>query len=122
MVADILTLAPVARGGARGDTVRDPHPPCQSPDRAALPDLLHRARACPARRSDARSGGVRTGRWTNGLELGRVELNHTRAQLGLPPLAHVHGGTSRELALVATFPQLEYPRGVARAHATSWDR
>src|SRR5207247_535051 len=28
----------------------------------------------------------------------------------LPPLEHVHGGISRRLALVATFPQLEYPR------------
>jgi UDP:flavonoid glycosyltransferase YjiC (YdhE family) len=45
-----------------------------------------------------------------GLERGRRELNDTRARLGLPPLAHVHGGISRELALVATFPQLEYPR------------
>jgi UDP:flavonoid glycosyltransferase YjiC (YdhE family) len=45
-----------------------------------------------------------------GLELGRSELNHTRARLGLAPLAHVHGGISRELALVGTFPQLEYPR------------
>ncbi len=45
-----------------------------------------------------------------GLENGRLALNRTRAQLGLPPLAHTHGGTSRELALVATFPQLEYPR------------
>ncbi len=46
----------------------------------------------------------------NGLELGRRELNDTRKRLGLPPLEHVHGGTSRQLALVATFPQLEYPR------------
>lgn len=45
-----------------------------------------------------------------GLEGGRIALNDTRAQVGLPPLDHVHGGTSRELALVATFPQLEYPR------------
>ncbi len=45
-----------------------------------------------------------------GLELGRRELNDTRAQLGLPALDHVHGGISRRLALVATFPQLEYPR------------
>jgi UDP:flavonoid glycosyltransferase YjiC (YdhE family) len=45
-----------------------------------------------------------------GLELGRVELNRTRRLLGLAPLDHVHGGISRELALVATFPQLEYPR------------
>jgi UDP:flavonoid glycosyltransferase YjiC (YdhE family) len=46
----------------------------------------------------------------HGLELGREQLNRTRAHLGLPPLDHVHGGISRELALVATFPQLEYPR------------
>jgi UDP:flavonoid glycosyltransferase YjiC (YdhE family) len=45
-----------------------------------------------------------------GEELGREELNGARARVGLPPLAHVHGGISRELALVATFPQLEYPR------------
>ena len=45
-----------------------------------------------------------------GLERGRQELNGTRAQLGLPPLEHFHGGISRELALVATLPQLEYPR------------
>jgi len=41
---------------------------------------------------------------------GRDELNGARRRVGLPPLAHVHGGISRRLALVATFPQLEYPR------------
>jgi UDP:flavonoid glycosyltransferase YjiC (YdhE family) len=52
-----------------------------------------------------------------GLERGRMELNRTRAEVGLPELAHVHGGISRELALVATFPQLEYPRAwPAHAH------
>lgn len=45
-----------------------------------------------------------------GLELGRSELNRTRARLGLEPLERVHGGISAELALVATLPQLEYPR------------
>jgi UDP:flavonoid glycosyltransferase YjiC (YdhE family) len=45
-----------------------------------------------------------------GEELGRRELNDARAGVGLPPLAHAHGGISRELALVASFPQLEYPR------------
>lgn len=45
-----------------------------------------------------------------GLESGRLALNDTREQVGLPPLSHAHGGTSRQLALVATFPQLEYPR------------
>lgn len=45
-----------------------------------------------------------------GEEQGRVELNGARARVGLPPLDEVHGGISRELAIVATFPQLEYPR------------
>src|SRR5919201_1520852 len=29
---------------------------------------------------------------------------------GLPPLDYIHNGISRRLAIVATFPQLEYPR------------
>jgi UDP:flavonoid glycosyltransferase YjiC (YdhE family) len=45
-----------------------------------------------------------------GLEQGRDQLNDSRGRVGLPPLDHVHGGISRQLALVATFPQLEYPR------------
>jgi UDP:flavonoid glycosyltransferase YjiC (YdhE family) len=45
-----------------------------------------------------------------GERQGRAELNETRARVGLPPLDHVHGGMSRRLALVATLPQLEYPR------------
>jgi UDP:flavonoid glycosyltransferase YjiC (YdhE family) len=45
-----------------------------------------------------------------GLERGRGELNETRRRLGLPALAHVHGGISHQLCMVATFPQLEYPR------------
>ena len=47
-----------------------------------------------------------------GARRGREELNGARARLGLGPLAHVHGGISRRLALVGTFPQLEYPRAV----------
>jgi MGT family glycosyltransferase len=45
-----------------------------------------------------------------GLEHGRRDLNQQRARLGLPPVQHFHGGISPDLALVATFPQLEYPR------------
>jgi UDP:flavonoid glycosyltransferase YjiC (YdhE family) len=45
-----------------------------------------------------------------GLRQGRDELNATRAEVGLPALERVHGGMSEELVLVATFPQLEYPR------------
>jgi UDP:flavonoid glycosyltransferase YjiC (YdhE family) len=45
-----------------------------------------------------------------GLEQGRREYNECRARLGLGPLPFVHTGISRALALVATLPQLEYPR------------
>lgn len=45
-----------------------------------------------------------------GLEQGRRDLNRQRERLGLAPIDRFHGGISTELALVATFPQLEYPR------------
>jgi UDP:flavonoid glycosyltransferase YjiC (YdhE family) len=45
-----------------------------------------------------------------GLEQGREQLNEARRRVGLGPLPWTHGGVSRELAIVATFPQLEYPR------------
>jgi UDP:flavonoid glycosyltransferase YjiC (YdhE family) len=45
-----------------------------------------------------------------GLERGRREYNECRARLGLGPLPYVHTGVSRSLTLVATLPQLEYPR------------
>ena len=46
-----------------------------------------------------------------GLKRGRDELNGARERLGLPPIDELHGGLSRRLTMVATFPQLEYPRG-----------
>jgi len=45
-----------------------------------------------------------------GLRRGRDELNETRARLGLGPIERFHGGMSELLAIVGTFPQLEYPR------------
>jgi UDP:flavonoid glycosyltransferase YjiC (YdhE family) len=45
-----------------------------------------------------------------GLRRGRDELNETRSRLGLGPIERFHGGISELLAIVATFPQLEYPR------------
>ena len=55
-------------------------------------------------------------RWANrrfvqgSLEQGRDEYNETRRRLGLAPLPWVHTALSRELTLVGTLPQLEYPR------------
>ncbi len=45
-----------------------------------------------------------------GLAQGRDDLNRQRARLGLAPTERFHGGISPDLALVGTFPQLEYPR------------
>jgi MGT family glycosyltransferase len=45
-----------------------------------------------------------------GLERGRDEYNQSREVVGLAPTERLHGGISEQLALVATFPQLEYPR------------
>jgi UDP:flavonoid glycosyltransferase YjiC (YdhE family) len=44
------------------------------------------------------------------LEAGRDQYNETRRRLGLGPLPWVHTALSRELTLVGTLPQLEYPR------------
>jgi UDP:flavonoid glycosyltransferase YjiC (YdhE family) len=109
VVADILTLAPALAAEIAGipRATLVPHLyPHHEPDfpifsigarlpRSGLGRALWRRAQRPVNR---------------GLELGRGELNNTRARLGLEPLAHVHGGISRELALVCTYPQLEYPR------------
>jgi UDP:flavonoid glycosyltransferase YjiC (YdhE family) len=45
-----------------------------------------------------------------GLRRGTAELNETRRRVGLGPAPGPHNGLSRQLCLVATLPQLEYPR------------
>jgi UDP:flavonoid glycosyltransferase YjiC (YdhE family) len=109
VVADILTLAPALAAELEGV-------PCAT----LIPHVYpHGEPDFPIYSLGARLPGTAAGRWmwrhaqrpvTRGLERGRRELNETRATLGLAALPHVHGGISRELALVATFPQLEYPR------------
>jgi UDP:flavonoid glycosyltransferase YjiC (YdhE family) len=109
VVADILTLAPALAGELAGVPVATviPHlDPRMAPGGAPY--------SCGARLPRTRAGRAL---WRaadpllrHGLELGRSQLNETRRRLGLPALEHVHGGISAALALVATFPQLEYPR------------
>jgi UDP:flavonoid glycosyltransferase YjiC (YdhE family) len=108
-VADILTLAPAL--AAEIDGV-----PCAT----LIPHVYpHNETDFPIYSLGARLPRTAGGRalwramqWpvNRGLELGRRELNETRRRLGLPALDYVHNGISRRLALVATFPQLEYPR------------
>ncbi len=112
VVADILTLAPALAAELEEVSVATliphvhPHPPAGAPiysigarlPRTALGRAFWRRATRPVE---------------HGLERGRQDLNSVRERLGLPPLDHVHGGISRQLALVGTFPQLEYPRAAA---------
>jgi len=109
VVSDILTLAPSLaaelRGVPRATLIPHLHPVHESglpifgvgmePPRTAAGRLGWRA-ALPLLET--------------GLRIGRRELNETRARIGLPPQERLHGGISERLAIVATFPQLEYPR------------
>jgi UDP:flavonoid glycosyltransferase YjiC (YdhE family) len=109
VVADILTLAPALAGELEGVPV------------ATLVPHVHPAPppGAPPYSFGARWPRTEVGRrlWRRldplverGLRYGQRELNATRAALGLPPVTRVHGGISDRLCLVATFPQLEYPR------------
>jgi UDP:flavonoid glycosyltransferase YjiC (YdhE family) len=109
VVADILTLAPAlaAELGEVPCATLIPH--VYPPGEPGFPiySLGARRPRTPAGRAMWRHAH---GPVARGLERGRVELNRTRSRLGLRPLDRLHGGISRELAIVATFPQLEYPR------------
>ena len=109
VVADILTLAPALAGELRGLPVATLVPHVWPVGERGMPPY-----AIGARRPRTALGrafwGALDGVTRNGLEQGRAELNETRARLGLPALDRVHGGISARLAMVATLPQLEYPR------------
>jgi UDP:flavonoid glycosyltransferase YjiC (YdhE family) len=109
VVSDILTLAPALAAELEGVPVATliPHvDPRGEPGRPPYSVGARLPRTAAGRALWRRLDPV-VGR---GLELGRLELNETRRRLGLPVLDRVHGGISEQLALVATFPQLEYPR------------
>lgn len=64
----------------------------------------------PRTRAGSAAWGLLDPLLRKGEEQGRDELNGARTRVGLNPLPHTHGGISHQLALVATLPQLEYPR------------
>jgi UDP:flavonoid glycosyltransferase YjiC (YdhE family) len=110
VVADILTLAP-ALAAELEDVPWATLVPHVDPRGAAGFAPYSVGARLPRTAAGRRLWGLFDPLIGRGLELGRSELNETRARLGLPPLAHVHGGISRRLAMIGTFPQLEYPRG-----------
>jgi UDP:flavonoid glycosyltransferase YjiC (YdhE family) len=108
-VTDILTPAPALAAELAGVPVATlvPH------------GHPHQAPGFPVYSIGARLPRTRAGRalWrradrvvARGLDRGRREYNECRARLGLGPLPWVHTGLSRELTLIGTLPQLEYPR------------
>ena len=109
VVADILTLAPALAAETESRPVATLIPHVYPHGRAEHPIYSLGARmprTAAGRRLWRRAHPI----VQKGLERGRRELNETRARLGLPALERVHGGISEDLAIVATFPQLEYPR------------
>jgi MGT family glycosyltransferase len=109
VVSDILTLAPALAaevgGVPRATLIPHIYPVVE-------PGLPFFAVGLQPPRTPLGRGVWRAGqRALNvGLEQGRDDLNKQRARLGLPPTERFHGGISPDLALVGTFPQLEYPR------------
>jgi UDP:flavonoid glycosyltransferase YjiC (YdhE family) len=109
VVCDILTLAPSLAAEKLGLPLATLIPHIYPVVEPGLPffSVGLRAPRTPLGRGFWRAGQ----RALNvGLEHGRRDLNVQRARLGLPPVERLHGGISPDLALVATFPQLEYPR------------
>jgi UDP:flavonoid glycosyltransferase YjiC (YdhE family) len=109
VVADILTLAPALAGELEGVPVATLIPHLDPRGAPGFPPYSIGARL-PRTRLGRRLWRATDPLLARSLELGRAELNDTRRRLGLEPLSWVHNGISPALALVATFPQLEYPR------------
>ena len=116
VVSDILTLAPTLAAEKSGVPLATLIPHIYPVVQPGLPFFAIGLRPPRTRLGRAiwRSGHDRA--LKIGLEQGRCDLNVQRARLGLPPIDRFHGGISPDLALVATYPQLEYqrpwPRGV----------
>jgi UDP:flavonoid glycosyltransferase YjiC (YdhE family) len=109
VVADILTLAPALaaeRAGVPWATLVPHVHPVGAP---GFPVYSLGARLPRTAAGRALWGGLDRV-VAGGLERGRRELNETRRRLSMAPLDRVHGGQSPELVLVATLPELEYPR------------
>ena len=109
VVSDILTLAPALAAELEGVPCATLIPHVDPRGAPGFPPYSLGARL-PRTGVGRAAWGLLDPLIGRGLELGRAELNETRARLGLPALDRPHGGISSRLALVATFPQLEYPR------------
>jgi UDP:flavonoid glycosyltransferase YjiC (YdhE family) len=110
VVSDILTLAPTLAAERAGVPLATLIPHIYPVVQPGLPFFAIGLRPPRTRTGAAlwRAGHDRALRI--GLEQGRRDLNVQRGRLDLTPIDRFHGGISPDLALVATYPQLEYPR------------
>lgn len=109
VISDILTLAPTLAAEVAGVPHATLVPHVYPVQEAGMP--LYSLGFQPPRTPLGRVGWRATMPILgSGLRRGREDLNQTRDRLGLAPLERFHGGISELLAVVATFPQLEYPR------------
>jgi UDP:flavonoid glycosyltransferase YjiC (YdhE family) len=109
IVADILTVAGGLAAERNGVPWATLVPHLLPTSETGFPPYSVGARL-PRTALGARAWGLLQPLLRRGELRGRDELNGTRERLGLMPLPHTHNGISRQLALIATFPQLEYPR------------
>lgn len=109
VVHDILTLAPSLAAELEGVPAATLIPHVYPVGASGFPPYAFGARM-PRTKLGSRLWKVFDRPVEAGLRRGRAELNETRRKLGLAPLTRLHGGLSRELCIVGTFPQLEYPR------------
>ena len=108
-ISDVLTVAPALAAECEGVPFATLVPHVFPLGAPGFPIYSIGARV-PRTRVGAAAWNRAARRLRSSLELGRSQYNASRARLGLPPLPYVHTGLSRELTLVATLPQLEYPR------------
>ena len=109
VIHDILTLAPALAGELRGVPVATLIPHLYPVGEPGLPPYGLGAKA--PRTELGRALWRRLDPIVEtGLRMGRRELNETRTKLGLPAVSRLHGGLSSDLTIVASLPQLEYPR------------
>lgn len=113
IVADILTLAPALAGELHGVPVATSIPHIYPEGERGFPIYSFGARL-PRTAFGRAAWDLAQWPVEKGLESGRLALNGVREQVGLRPLPYFHNGISRELVLLGSFPQLEYPRRWAR--------
>ncbi len=109
VVHDILTLAPALSGELESVPVATLVPHLYPPGEPGFPPFGLGAKP-PRTRVGARLWRGFERPVAVGLRRGTAELNETRRRVGLGPAHGPHNGLSRQLCLVATLPQLEYPR------------